>query len=771
MSTTVCSNLSIEDILMAIEDFRKSLQDYAGMIEALDADMLASIRTNLDVLLREYQEVPVLSSDPCSMLLPVFLCLSSERQGYKDLAREFEVRNGQNSRTSSKPPRTDGYHRGEDAFGNPRHRNKAPINKPQDEEKPESGDITCPTDVQKNESSDSEPAGQSATVGMEAEAEIPVTNEYGETEEEYLARTNRNRSLRGLTETGNTSADGEQDYHRGCTMPEGATVLDPVYHIPEKCIHCENRETCTANRHDVLTRNVLSVKVTFTVEPHVVQAVACPKEECDSILLSGSFPSDVSSSMQYGSQVKAMAMTLTSYGFTSWEKTRVIMGSFLGRSMGKGCIEDFSFELAAKLQNTIEGIKNALWLSKICCLDETGYRVDSRLGWIHSACNTLFTYVSIQQKRGLEGMSAAGFLDYYENLFVTDAWKPYMGMPKDRHAMCNGHALRECLGIALFFEEDTIWSSDFIELMLRMNSRRDELIAQGSHSFPEKEKEEFYNKYDETLSKGFALHPMPVKRSKKNGPVAKGKALNLLLRLKEYKQCYCMFVENFEVPFTNNTAEQSFRSFSEKMGVSQCFKTWEGARAFMVIWSYISSCIKHKLPIVDALVAAFEGRSNEFLFGDHTPERPQSVADAMKKAEEIPCPSSAADSGNCEAEEITVEWDKVLIDKLIPLAEKQALTEIQIEDEVFPISFMKDVRKEQAAKRKEEKQQQQEESEKKAQEREERRRIPFSERLKSFKDKILEEAANKAEKFMEKYGRGKNTSNSREAASSSSALA
>ena len=107
MSTTVCSNLSIEDILMAIEDFRKSLQDYAGMIEALDADMLASIRTNLDVLLREYQEVPVLSSDPCSMLLPVFLCLSSERQGYKDLAREFEVRNGQNSRTSSKPPRTD----------------------------------------------------------------------------------------------------------------------------------------------------------------------------------------------------------------------------------------------------------------------------------------------------------------------------------------------------------------------------------------------------------------------------------------------------------------------------------------------------------------------------------------------------------------------------------------------------------------------------------------------------------------------------------------
>ena len=118
-----------------------------------------------------------------------------------------------------------------------------------------------------------------------------------------------------------------------------------------------------------------------------------------------------------------------------------------------------------------------------------------------------------------------------------------------------------------------------------------------------------------------------------------------------------------------------------------------------------------------------------------------------------------------------MEWDKVLIDKLIPLAEKQALTEIQIEDEVFPISFMKDVRKEQAAKRKEEKQQQQEESEKKAQEREERRRIPFSERLKSFKDKILEEAANKAEKFMEKYGRGKNTSNSREAASSSSALA
>jgi len=90
--------------------------------------------------------------------------------------------------------------------------------------------------------------------------------------------------------------------------------------------------------------------------------------------------------------------------------------------------------------------------------------------------------------------------------------------------------------------------------------------------------------YEAILDQGDKVNPRAAS-SGKRGVTKQSKAANLIGRLREYADDVWRFMEQPDVPFTNNIAEQAVRMPKVKQKVSGCFRTTQGADTFCTIRS------------------------------------------------------------------------------------------------------------------------------------------------------------------------------------------
>lgn len=231
--------------------------------------------------------------------------------------------------------------------------------------------------------------------------------------------------------------------------------------------------------------------------------------------------------------------------------------------------------------------------------------------WVHSACDALFTYLSLQPKRDYGGMKAAGFLPAYEGIIVHDCWKPYWSVEGVFHGLCCAHLLRELKGIIDNGPEQAQWAKDMQELLLEMNQCRTNALEAGLDSVEGEILEGYGKRYDAILKEAYLKNPLPEKR----GRPKKGKRRALIERLAEHKEEVCLFIRDLRVPFTNNLAEQSVRMMKVKTKVSGCFWTSKGAGCFATIMSYLQTAMKHHVGAYTAILEGLAGNSHALIFG------------------------------------------------------------------------------------------------------------------------------------------------------------
>jgi transposase len=71
--------------------------------------------------------------------------------------------------------------------------------------------------------------------------------------------------------------------------------------------------------------------------------------------------------------------------------------------------------------------------------------------------------------------------------------------------------------------------------------------------------------------------------------------------LKTFKDETLRFLVDFDVPFTNNLAEQDLRMAKVKMKISGCFRSFDGADVFLRLRSIVSTARKQRLDILQIL--------------------------------------------------------------------------------------------------------------------------------------------------------------------------
>ena len=395
---------------------------------------------------------------------------------------------------------------------------------------------------------------------------------------------------------------GGQDGHKGSGMAITMADEEKEYY-PSECAGCPNREKCGFNSAG--THYTYDVDVITNVVAHKVMACNCPMRGGDRVC--GTFPKEAGASKQYGSNLKALALTLLTQGYVSVDRTRQILEG-LGIPVSTGTLQNFLDSCGAETAPATEEIRRKVAALKVIHCDETGVDVGGKLNWMHCLCNDRWSYCTIHEKRGSKAMDEIGIIPSLDNCtLVHDFWGSYLKYDNVKHSFCNTHLARE-----LIYAYETTgqkWADELNKLLSEMCGKRNSLAKDGFTCYPPDLLKTYLNRYDALVEEGFTANPLKESGKAKRGRKAKGKTRCLLERLRDYRDDILRFAADWTIPFTNNEAERCVRFSKVKEKVSGSYRTKRGAENFMNIMSYIGSAKKHGMSAYTAILEAVNGRS------------------------------------------------------------------------------------------------------------------------------------------------------------------
>ena len=405
---------------------------------------------------------------------------------------------------------------------------------------------------------------------------------------------------------------GGQPGHPGSHLNITAEPDEIIVHIPSVCQNCPLHDTCVSRACVGETRNVIDAVVAVKNTAHQSLTVNCPLRN---VLLKGEFPKDIKATVQYGENLQALVVAMNTVGAVSLNRTQEILSGVFGIPLSTGTIVNMVNRCADGITNILETIRQNIIVSEISHFDETGTNVDGKKHWVHSASNSLFTYLTVSPKRGQEGMDEGGVLPYFRGKGIHDCWQPYWKYNLVVHALCNAHLLRELVA-AEERDVNQSWATELINLLIEMKTTKENAIEKGKTGFTEEKLEEFGKKYDDIIKKAYDENPVPQdlqNTGKKRGRKKKGKTLALIERLDIHKASVCLFIHDFDVPFDNNLSERDIRMVKTKTKVSGCFRSLSGAENYLKIMSYVGSAKKHGKRAYNAIKQAISGNPEYFL--------------------------------------------------------------------------------------------------------------------------------------------------------------
>ncbi|NCO52295.1 MAG: IS66 family transposase [Deltaproteobacteria bacterium] len=321
-----------------------------------------------------------------------------------------------------------------------------------------------------------------------------------------------------------------------------------------------------------------------------------------------SFPEGVTRPVQYGIGVKVNSVYMSQHQLIPYNRVEDHFREQLQIPVSNGSIGNFNKEAYDRLEPFDQWLGKQLALSPLIHVDETSINIGGVLRWLHNASNDKYTCFYPHPKRGSEAMDEMGILPAFRGIMCHDHWKPYYKYGAT-HSLCNAHHLRE---LERAKEQDgQQWACQMSALLKEINVATQK--AGGRLALTASE--HYRQRYRDLLHEAEKECPAPDETNRKGrrGKIPRSKSRNLLERLRDFESDVLRFMDDENVPFSNNQAENDLRMTKVQQKISGCFRSMEGAKIFCRIRSYLSTCRKHGVTATEALRLLFEGKAPPFM--------------------------------------------------------------------------------------------------------------------------------------------------------------
>ena len=390
---------------------------------------------------------------------------------------------------------------------------------------------------------------------------------------------------------------GGQDGHKGQTLTQVARPGREVRHEAGCCGQCgaalAGRPVTGVERRQVF--DLPAVRAEVTEHQLIERECGCGHRT------KAAAPEGAEAPVQYGPRIAAVIVYLYIGQFLSKKRTAQALAELFGVPLSSGTVAALTVRAAGRLGGFLEHAREQIAGSDVAGFDETGFRVDGRLAWVHCARTGKYTLLMVHPRRGKQAIEAMGVLTAFCGVAVHDAWAPYNSYTAPGHQLCCAHAQRELQAVTdLAPVGEWCWAAQAAEALSAMRQLVSEAIAQRRDVVDPAAMDAQIHAY-----RSAALIGDRQTAARSSALMKKHHAL--ARRLLDRQDDYLRFTRDFRVSPDNNGTERDIRMAKLKQKVSGCLRTLTGARQFCAIRSYLSTAAKHGLSFFDALVMLAEG--------------------------------------------------------------------------------------------------------------------------------------------------------------------
>ena len=389
---------------------------------------------------------------------------------------------------------------------------------------------------------------------------------------------------------------GGQEGHPGSHLKKSNRPDKIVVHPVSDCGNCGcSLKHIKARHRSAQTFDFPEIKITVT--EHRVEIKDCRCGHTTSAL----FPPEVTGSVCYGQNIKALCVYLVEEHHIPLERCGQIIFELAGQRLSEGTLINWIYQSSDNLEKFDTDVVEHLKAEKVLHTDETG--IFGKLRWLHVKTTENVTRYFAHKKRGREANIEEGILESFKGVLVHDFWACYYSFPACFHAVCNAHILRE---LAFFYEEEKrTWAGKMIRQLLKIKKAVDNAKAKGKNELSEYRLAKYRKHYLSILKSPRIKYKPHPKIKGKRGRNKQADYKNFLDRLWDNADDVLRFMDDFRIPFDNNISERALRMVKVKMKVSGCFRSEKGAKSFCKIKTYLATARKNGHNLLEVLKISF----------------------------------------------------------------------------------------------------------------------------------------------------------------------
>lgn len=361
--------------------------------------------------------------------------------------------------------------------------------------------------------------------------------------------------------------------------------------VPDACPKCGNKEIIETSEYT----DKCEIDYVVKVEKIINRFRECKCRKCGN-LYHAPIPNDLKEEVQYGKTVQSLAVCLTNEIYTPFNKTvKLISGLTDGEiNMSEGFVAKLQKRAYDNLEKFEKELNNYFPKQYVYGWDDGVISINGKDACFRTYCTDNVTLFKAHEKKDKASIDEDNILSITTSCTTVmhDHLKVNYNDDYDyKNVECAIHLIRRLRKMEELTKHK--WLTKLNKLLSETIHERNQMIDKNDY-FTQEKIDGIKKEYSNIIDFGMEEYENTETKNLNEDE------LTLLKDLKKYKENYLLWIDDEKLPTTNNNSERSLRPIKSKMKISGQFKNIKYAEYYARIRSYIETCKRNGINIIDA---------------------------------------------------------------------------------------------------------------------------------------------------------------------------